>query len=539
MTERKPLSAGYGAILTAVLALLTYVLALGNGFAFDDVVLIPSDARVVEGQLGALISTSYWRDASLALYRPLTSLSFGLDWFVAPGSAAWFHFTNIIWHVLASVLVYTLVLRYFAVGAALAAGAIFAVHPVHVEAVANVVGRAELMATTFVLAACVLWPRFNNNAARIVITAVIYFLALCAKESAAVLLPLLVIIDFTEGEWSLNSITDYLRRRGFALLALLVTFGLFMVLRTSVLGAVAPSRVDPSMEVVQNAWHRVLTALQVWPRVLELFAFPWTLLADYGPQILMPIAEWNALAVLGATILIGLVGGGLIALASGYRVAALALLWYPIAILPVSNFLMPIGVLLAERTLYLPSVALAFAVAACYGWARQRRVSGRVATAGMIIIVALFAVRSFVRVPEWKSTDSILFALVRDRPDAFRGQWHVARSHREQNNTEAALTHYDEAVKLWPYREGLVQEAAAYAGSQGRPLYARDLALYGSRRWPRNVAFARMAAGNSLDLGDTATARLVLTDALRLHPADTLLNRMWHAAAGAPATTSQ
>ena len=159
MTERQPLSAGYGAIVTALLALATYLLALHNGFAFDDAVLIPRDARVTNGELGALITTSYWKDAAMALYRPLTSLTFGLDWAAADGSAAWFHFTNVLWHMLASVLVYVLLLRYFDVGAALLGAALFAVHPVHVEAVANVVGRAELIAATMVLAGCVAWPR--------------------------------------------------------------------------------------------------------------------------------------------------------------------------------------------------------------------------------------------------------------------------------------------------------------------------------------------------------------------------------------------
>ena len=535
MTERPGLSAGYGAIVTAVVALATYLLTLGNGFAFDDVVLIPNDARVLNGELGTLLTTSYWKDAALALYRPLTSLSFGLDWAAAGGSAAWFHFTNIIWHVLASVLVYQLLLRYFAVAAALLGAALFAAHPVHVEAVANVVGRAELMATTFVLAGCVLWPRIANQAARAVIVSVIYFLALGAKESAAVLPALLVIIDFTEGEWSFNSIGDYLRRRGPALLALIATFAIFMILRTAVLGSLAPARLDPSIEVVGNTWHRILTALQTWPIALRLFVWPWTLLADYGPQVIMPIAEWNSLAVLGATMLIGLVGGGLIALAYGHRVAALALLWYPIAILPVSNFLLPIGVLLGERTLYLPSVAVAFAAAALYAWTSRYPATHKTVRAVAVTMVVLFMARAIVRVPDWQSTDSIMHALVRDRPDAFRGQWHMARIHRQQGRIDAALTHYDEAFKLWPYRQGLVQEAAAYASGQGRAVYARDLALFGTRRWPENVAFHRLAAGNALDIGDTATARMVLTAALQRHPNDTLLNQMRRATGAPPA----
>jgi hypothetical protein len=521
VNERKELSAGYGAIATAVIALLTYVLALRNGFAFDDVVLIPNDARVINGQLGALVSTSYWNDAALALYRPLTSLSFGLDWFMSNGSAAWFHFTNIVWHVVASALVFGLLNRYFRVGAALLGGALFAVHPVHVEAVANVVGRAELIATSFVLAACILWPRIQLRAARASIIAALYFVALCAKEGAVVLPGLLVLVDFAEGEWSLRALPGYLRRRAPEFLALVATLALYVVIRASVLEGLAPTKLDPSLEVIQNSWHRALTALQAWPFALKVLVWPWTLLPDYGPQTLLPIGEWNSLAVLGATIVIALIGGGILALAKGNRVAALALLWYPVAILPVSNFFIPIGVLLAERTLYLPSVALSFAAAALYA-ATNRRAVAMVFT----VVIALFAVRSMMRVPEWESTDRILFRLAKDRPDSFRAQWHVARDHREHSRVGQAIASYDQAFRLWPYREALVQEVAAYASSHGRAAYARDVATFGARRWPQNVMFHRLAIGNSLDTGDTISAARLMQEAMRVHPTDSLLNRM-------------
>ncbi len=531
MTEPRGLSAGYGAIATAVVALLTYILALGNGFAFDDVVLIPNDARVINGQLGALLTTSYWNDAALALYRPFTSLTFGLDWFVAPNSPAWFHFTNIIWHVIASVLVYALLRRYFASGAALVGALLFAAHPVHVEAVANIVGRAELIATSFVLGACLLWSRIQLRAARASVIAVLYFLALCAKEGAVMLPALLVLVDFADGEWSVRTIGAYARRRAPEFVALIAALTVYLLIRASVLEGLAPTKVDPSLEVVQNDWHRVLTALQAWPLAFKLLVFPWTLLADYGPQILLPIAEWNSLAVLGGTLILALAGGGLLALWKGERMAALGLLWYPITILPVSNLLIPIGVVLAERTLYLPSVALSFLLAAFYAWSVRRGKLRRAVPAVSAVILVLFAVRSMARVPEWQSTDSILFALVRDRPDAFRGQWHVARDHREHGRVEGALASYDQAFRLWPYREGLVQEVAAYAGTNGRAAYARDVAAFGSQRWPKNVAFHRLVAGNSLDLGDTVTAIRALRAGLQLHPSDTILTQMWRAAA--------
>jgi hypothetical protein len=303
-----------------------------------------------------------------------------------------------------------------------------------------------------------------------------------------------------------------------------------MVLRTAVVGGIGPSRLDPSIEVLSSGWHRILTALQAWPIAARVFFFPVTLLADYGPRILLPINSWNSLAVLGATMVVALVGGGIIALGKGRGVWALALLWFPIALLPVSNFLIPIGVLVAERTLYLPSVAVAFAFAGLSSAARQRADLRKPALALAMMVPLLFAVRSTIRVPEWKSTDSILLALVRDRPDAFRGLWHKARIARARGDAEAALRTYDEALKAWPFREGLVKEAAVFGTSQGRAAWARDVAFYGTQRWPQTVDFHRIVAGNALDLGDTATAVRTLRQALQRHPNDKILNDMWRAA---------
>jgi protein O-mannosyl-transferase len=401
---------------------------------------------------------------------------------------------------------------------------------VHVEAVANVVGRAEMMAATFVLSACVLWPLMKQRAARAATIAILYLLALASKESAAVLPALLVMLDCADGQWSFPTLPQYLKRRAPELSALVVTFALYMVLRTSIVGGIGPSRLDPSIEVIDSGFARILTALQAWPIMARVFFFPVTLLADYGPRILLPINTWNSLAVLGVTMVIALVGGGVIAITKERGVWALALLWFPIAILPVSNFLIPIGVLLAERTLYLPSVALAFLFAGLLT-ATRRHVAWRpLGNVLAVVVPLLFAVRTTMRVPEWKSTDSILLALVRDRPDAFRGQWHKARIARARGDVEVALQTYDQALKLWPFREGLVKEAAAYGSGQGRAAWARDVAFYGTQRWPNTVEFHRIVAGNALDLGDTATAVRTLRKALQLHPRDTILNDMWRAA---------
>ena len=512
---------GYGAIAVALASVLVYAIGLANGFAFDDVVLIPNDARVRDFDLWALIARPYWNDSELGLYRPLTSISFALDWAVSK-SPAWFHFTNMLWHALASALAYLLLGRFFRPGAALIGGLLFALHPVHVEAVANIVGRAEMIAATFFFAACLVWTSRSIAATpRILLTLVCYILAMFAKESAVVLPAVLVLVDVAYGA----PLRDYLRTRWRDIAALSVALVVFMIIRWSVIGGLAPVKLDPSLEVTTNAWQRILTALPAWPIFARLLTVPYTLLADYGPRVLMPVAEWTQAAVIGLTLVVVTVFGGLVALATGHRRWALGLLWFPITILTVSNFIFPIGVIVAERTLYLPAFAICFAATAAW----QAYATTRLAVALALSIALGFTVRSMTRIPDWKSTDSIMQAMLRDRPDGFRAHWHMARMARRDNVVPTALAQYDTALALWPYREGLVQEAVAYASSQGRTQWARDMAIFGTRRWPENAAFYHMLAANSIDMADTVTARQAVQIGLRIDPANKVLNDMWRA----------
>ena len=96
---------------------------------------------------------------------------------------------NVLWHVAATLLVFALAAELLAPAAALAAALVFAVHPVHVEAVANSVGRLELMTAVWVLAALLAHRRGSRLAPAF------YALALLSKENAVVFLALAVASD--------------------------------------------------------------------------------------------------------------------------------------------------------------------------------------------------------------------------------------------------------------------------------------------------------------------------------------------------------
>ena len=135
--------------VVAACAFLIYLGALWNGFALDDRAIILQNPHVAAASgLWRVFVESYWRpEVGGHLYRPLAIVTYALDALV--DGAPWFHFVNLLWHAAASVAVAALARRLLGVAAGLAAGLVFAAHPVHVEAVANVVGRAELMVGLF------------------------------------------------------------------------------------------------------------------------------------------------------------------------------------------------------------------------------------------------------------------------------------------------------------------------------------------------------------------------------------------------------
>ncbi len=165
-------------------ALVPYIPALWNGFAMDDLYIIVWNPLVhsVRGVWHAF-GGPYWPpDLGGQMYRPLPLADFAMDWTISRGHPVWFHAMNLVWHAGVAVAAAALARRWADWPAALATGLVFAVHPVHVEAVANVVGRAELMAAAGVCLAVYAAVVRQN----VLLSGAALLLGLLSKENAVV-----------------------------------------------------------------------------------------------------------------------------------------------------------------------------------------------------------------------------------------------------------------------------------------------------------------------------------------------------------------
>lgn len=460
----------------ALVAVGAYANSVGNGFAYDDAHIIETNPAVTAPTVEATLLSRYWPDAreGTGLYRPVTVGWFAVQWSAFDGRPMGFHVVNVVLHAGVCLLLAALLARLVSPPAALAGALLFAVHPVHVEAVANVVGQAELIAAIAVLLACLLYGSGGHwggakRGARLAGVTLLYLIGIGAKESAAALPALLFALEVARA--SPEATRRRLTREAPLYFSLAASLATYLVLRTAVLGTMAGEVPAPWLRELSSG-ERVLTAISIWPEYLRLLLFPLDLAADYSPGIIATRTGVDGAVALGALVMVGLAAVAWAA-RRGSPLVALGIGWFALAILPVSNLLVPAGVILAERTLYLPSVGLAIALAgvaqACAADPLPR--TRRAAIAVALVAGTLLTVRTVSRNPTWLDSYTVLNTLALEHPESWLALRSRAFGLARVGEVEDARSSYEAAVALAPAHYGLLVEAAEFYGMRGE--YAR------------------------------------------------------------------
>ena len=464
-------------LLLAAVALI-YGNTLRNEFTMDDGIYILRNSQVTHASVRGLFAPNKISN----VFRPVTFATFALNWRLGGARPFGFHLFNLILHAGASLLLYLLLEALLGASppgqaVAFAAALVFAVHPLHTEAVSSVVGRSELLAAGFLFAAWIL-----HLSDRQIPALICFILALLSKESAVVFLPLLLVGDYARGKWK--------PRLRYALIAgvTLAYLGLLWKVQGGRFGQITISQLDNPLAVIPARW-RILNALRVAWKYAGLHFYPAKLSCDYSFNTIPMYFDWRhtlpALLATSAAVSAWIWAvwkrrSGLI-LAGGIYLGGFT---------ATANILMPTGTIMGERLAYLPSAGFCLLAALGWNWLQGRQ--RIVALAALTAVVAAFGMRTMVRNRDWQDNLNLYSAGVRVSPGSAKMHGNLGGEYMASAQWDLAATEYQTALRINPdYPDvlaayGLLEVWRGHNEAAGRML---KRALYMSQRDNPNYDF--------------------------------------------------
>ncbi len=477
--------------LVLFVGLAAFANSIGNGFvADDDTVILNNPVIRYLGNPSVIFRSSYWPDPRLELlYRPLVIASYAANYALG-GLTAWgYHLVNILLHAVNGTLAYALLWRLFqnkrlALFSALA----FALHPIHTEAVANVVGRAELLAAVFIFLSWLAYLTSRDKGGyeqgTLLVSSILCFaLALLSKEHAVVLIGALILSDLLLDVQSHPSLSfrDMGRSMSYRLRTSYVwyvsTLVLYLFIRYKVLGALRSP--ISGIHVLDNPLAdvgtvtRILTATKVLGKYLWLLLVPHRLSADYSyNQIPLSRAIWDpsVLPTLLALLLM------VIAACMARRrqpVFPFTLLFFGLAILPISNLVFPIGTIMGERLMYLPSLGICLALGAIMDLTLLWTMGRAQAVVALLLVAfgglyAAYGTKTILRNQVWHDWDTFGVALLTESPNSAKVHRFVGIALARRGDLDKAKAELETALRILPDYPEAYNELGAVLTGQGK-----------------------------------------------------------------------
>jgi tetratricopeptide (TPR) repeat protein len=472
-----------GAAILVLACLLSYGNGLTGGFTYDDKAIVRDNPRIrAPAGISQIFTTSYFGGprGSGSVYRPVLLLSYAVQWWIHGRQAVAFHAVNVLLHVGATLLFAALILRLgVAPAASFASALLFAVHPIHVEAVTSLVGRGEVLASVFALLylhlALAFFERRRSGVATLAAALLCYALSVLTKESgtSAPAMAFLLFVYATEGPLAERLRRAFARGLPVFLGSAAVLAGVFS-LRRWVLGGFLKSP-EAGVFEVENAlahvgpWPRAVNACVILFRYLGRIVFPLHLSADESAWSIEVVPPGSVVAIAALVLLTAIIVAALRRLPGGSPVA-LGFLFFCLALLPASNLVFAIGTIFAERLGYLPSAGLCLSAGALLaGGAGTLAELAPLRRRILVAAALLLSARSVVRNAAWWNDEGLFLNLVRTAPDSAKAHydiayvWAGARQYvRAREQYEWATDIYEDYWDAWAGKGRMEKELGLY-----------------------------------------------------------------------------
>lgn len=458
--QKKLLVIAASAILTV--SFLIYGATLSFQLVWDDR-LVMDALRPPVGKSPLLHAVSIPMLPDTEYYRPMVMLSLKADEYISRAIPYGFHLTNVVLHGAVSFLVFLFILPFCNSWlAAFLAAVLFAATPLHLESVAFVSGRTDLMAALFILVAAITWQR-NRWASPIPLravgaSAVAYLFAILSKETALLLPAVLLVWSFLDNpETSLDRRMDWRSNVP------------WVVGWTTALAVALLMRFLSGLSFPQGVNTSPALLAKLWAAYARLLIVPWPL-KTYYTDANLPVAPQDMM--LSLLLPLALLAAWYVkAPAAGGR----AIVWILFFLLPVAGFQRPTGAVLATRFAYIPSIGMGLLAALFLDLLLKRPHLRRVTIGAVLVLAATMGVAVHSLVRPWRSNDTLYEALLRDAPEVPVINFNLANLRRSAGQIAEAEVLYRRALQFDPgYRDASLNLGLTLV-SQGRHAEAEEI----------------------------------------------------------------
>jgi tetratricopeptide (TPR) repeat protein len=431
---------------------------------YDDNVYIYENPHVLNGLTADAVSWAFTTGFA-EFWHPLTWLSLMLDCQLFGSKPAGFHFTNLILHI-ANVLLVFLVLKRMtnAIWQSAFVAALFALHPLHVESVAWVSERKDVLSTFFWLLAMLAYVRYvkQSGASRYLLTLLIFALGLMAKPMLVTLPFVFLLLDF----WPLYRIKHFDRQVIYRLVLEKIPF-IILSIASSVIAFLAQqgSSLISSFVALPSLKFRIGNALISYAKYIEKMFWPGRLSVFYphpGENVSVLYAVISAAVLLAVTILV-------IRFAKNHRYLVTGWFWYLGTLVPVIGLVKFTDSSYADRFTYIPYIGL-FIMIAWYlpqllsKWPQRKIALGL----SMVLVLTTLGICAHRQTSCWNNSFTLFSHAIEVTQNNYIAHYNLGFAYGNLGRWQDAIDAYKQAIRIKPdYAEAHTSLGFAY-GNLGR-----------------------------------------------------------------------
>lgn len=470
------------AILLCTAVALIYHNVIWCGFVFDDMSAIVENKDLRPNTpFFDLFLNDFWgtpmhKEKSHKSYRPLCVATFRLNYLLGELDPVGYHLLNVVLHAAVCVLFMRVCMMFMNELTSFLAALLFAVHPVHTEAVTGVVGRAEALSSIFFLSAFISYAKSTGYRKKtkwnpLFVTVALVTIAMLCKEQGITVIGVCCVYEIfivqrstVQELWAIfrgllsakSGLPDWLKtsliRGGFLVFS--TTFLLFA--RIKVMGAQLPvftnfdNPASTSPTPARQLTFNYLLSVNAW-----LLLNPSQLCCDWTMGTIKVIRSVldvrNICTVAFYAVLVALSKYAVSQQTQRSRAVAMSLAVLVLPFIPASNLFFPVGFVVAERILYTPSFGFCMLVALGFQVLKEKAGSNQFLLDGLLAFLLIsHGTKTYLRNFDWQSEYTIFRAGLKVNQENAKLFNNVGHALEKIHNFSEALDYFEKAASVQP-----------------------------------------------------------------------------------------